>query len=311
MTDSIDFSPIFGVNDNLHYAIYNTKIKTYANGEQKISYHSYNNVCGLPKVESGGKLSDDLKEHKRYSNLLRSKQNIIDLAYHNGLIQPWEYFLTLTFDPTLVDSTNYSEVGDTLKKWLNNMKKQNPGMEYIIVPEPHKSGRIHFHGIFRNVPKWKLKEARTPNNRLIKKNGLQIYNLLNYKFGYSTVSAVQDLEAVSVYISKYMTKSLIDFSYKKRYWFSSSLQRPTVEYAIFNEDTLSFYLEKKNIKNYCKKEDENKVFIFANLTANNIYYVKFYKKEELKIYFCILCFCVRYLYNLTLSLYFSLINKAI
>lgn len=63
------------------------------------------------------------------------------------------------------------------------MKHQNPDMSYILAPEPHpKSGRIHFHGIFRNVPNWVLKEARNPHtNRLIKRNGLQIYNYNSFK----------------------------------------------------------------------------------------------------------------------------------
>lgn len=280
MIQAPNYEPLHVKNEStlLHYIYYNTKIKTYANGEQKIKYHSYDTCVGSPAVERRGNLSAESKEYSKYISLLRSKQTIIDLAYHNGLIKPWQYFLTLTFDPTIVNSYDYERVGETLVKWINNMKHQNPYMEYIIVPEPHKSGRIHFHGLFRGVTKWQLEEARSPKtNRLIKKNGVQIYNLVNYKYGYSTVSEVKDLTAVSVYISKYMTKELLNLSYKKRYWSSKSLERPKVEYARFNEETLKFYINDKDVTDIHRIESANKTSIFINIIASdNICYVNFY-----------------------------------
>ena len=149
------------------------------------------------------------------------------------------------------------------------MKHQNPNMSYILAPEPHPiSGRIHFHGIFRNVPNWVLKEARNPHtNRLIKRNGLQIYNLENYKYGYTTISKVTNLEAVSVYISKYITKELIDLCYKKRYWCSKGLERPTIEYAEFNEETLLFHIDKEKIKDKYEKSTFNSKSIYLKLRS--------------------------------------------
>lgn len=265
------FSPIHIRDDDLlHLYFYNTSIKTYANGEQKIKYHNYDTCIGLPSLRKEGRGSTESKEHSRYISLLRSKQKIIDLVYHNGLIKPWKYFLTLTFDPERVNSNNYNDVSDALKKWINNMKHQNPQMEYVIVPEPHKSGRIHFHGLFRNVPNWLLTEARNPKtNRLIKKNGVQVFNLNNYKYGYSTVSVVKDLTAVSVYISKYMTKELLNLSYKKRYWSSRSLELPKVEYAMFNEESLKFYIDDKNIVSEHKVNSASKTSIFITTKPKN------------------------------------------
>ena len=265
------FSPIHIRDDDLlHLYFYNTSIKTYANGEQKIKYHNYDTCIGLPSLRKEGRGSTESKEHSRYISLLRSKQKIIDLVYHNGLIKPWKYFLTLTFDPERVNSNNYNDVSDALKKWINNMKHQNPQMEYVIVPEPHKSGRIHFHGLFRNVPNWLLTEARNPKtNRLIKKNGVQVFNLNNYKYGYSTVSVVKDLTAVSVYISKYMTKELLNLSYKKRYWSSRSLELPKVEYAMFDEQSFKFYIDSKSVVSEHKIESASKTSIFIKTAPTN------------------------------------------
>lgn len=228
---------------------YNTVIKTYADGSQKIKSSFYSNFKGHSRKNTrGSKLSDDEWQRVSYKNLYNSKCKLIDLVYHNSMIQPWEYFVTLTFDPKEVDSLDYHEVSEALAKWTDNMKHQNPSMAYILVPELHKSGRIHWHGVFRNVPNWKLEAARSANtNRLIYKNGAQIFNLTNYKYGHTTVSKIKNQEAVSVYCSKYMTKDMIDLAYKKRYWSSRNLERPTKEYALFDEETLQFYIEKGEI----------------------------------------------------------------
>jgi len=249
-------------------AEYNVKIKTYANGEQHLTYHSYSNLKGLARKKKGSSplLEDEeSREYQKFKNLLRAKSSIIDLIYHNGLIKPWQYFVTLTFDPKEVDSMNYDVVSKVIAKWLNNMKHQNPRMSYVMTPELHKSGRVHWHGVFRDVPNWKLVPAVNSNLQRIKKDGLPIYNLSNYKYGFTTVSEIQNQEAVSVYVSKYITKDLIDKNYKKKYWCSRNLERPKMQYALLNEDSLQFYIDKYNIKDYIEKETENSKGIFCKL----------------------------------------------
>lgn len=230
-------------------AEYNTVIKTYADGSQRIKSSSYALFKGFSRKKTSGKvLTKEEKERMRYKNLYNSKSKLIDLVYHNSMIQPWEYFVTLTFDPKEVDSLDYHSVSESLAMWTDNMKHQNPDMAYILVPELHKSGRIHWHGVFRNVPNWTLTPARSAKtNRLIYKNGVQIFNLDNYKYGHTTVSKIKNQEAVSVYCSKYMTKDMIDLDYKKRYWSSRNLERPIKQYALLDEESLKFYIDKGEV----------------------------------------------------------------
>lgn len=228
-------------------ALYNAKIKSYADNSKKIKMYDYSIAKGLcRKKKSGGGSSPDDRAYSRYKHLYESRSNLIDLVYHNSLIKPWEYFVTLTFDPKEVDSLDYEVASKALAKWLDNIKHQNKHMAYVLVPEFHKSGRIHFHGLFRDVPNWVLKESRykggKSKGRLKVKNGVQIYDLVNYKHGYCEVGEIKNQAAVSVYMSKYMTKSLIDLNFKKRYWSSRNLERPSIEYAMFNEATKEFYI---------------------------------------------------------------------
>lgn len=261
-----------GKNNHLTTFFYNTKIKNYADGSQQVKYHNYCSVKGCAKKEVSGVLSEEERKRKRYNNLYNAKQNVIDLAYHNSLIKEWEWFITLTFDPNEVDSKNYEQVSEKLSMFLDNLKHQNRDMRYIILPELHKSGAVHFHGIFSNVPNLKIEEARNPKtNKLIYQNGTKIYNIKNYKYGFTTASKIKNQEAVSVYISKYMTKELIDINYKKRYWSSKNLERPTIEYAHMTEDYLKFYIDINEIKDYY--ENKNSIS-FRTVGLHNIHYAK-------------------------------------
>ena len=55
-------------------------------------------------------------------------------------------------------------------------------MRYLIIPELHKSGRIHFHGVFSDVKNQSLSPAINPyTGESILENNKQVYNLDNYK----------------------------------------------------------------------------------------------------------------------------------
>ena len=82
---------------------------------------------------------------------------------------------------------------------------------------------------------------------------MQIYNLTNYKLGFTTISEIQDQEKVSNYISKYATKELITIKHKKRYWYSRNLEKPKIEYDYLWEAlTLEEYLKDEKLSYYNK-----------------------------------------------------------
>lgn len=72
---------------------------------------------------------------------------------------------------------------------------------------------------------------------------------------------------MSVYISKYITKELINLCYKKRYWSSKGLERPTIEYAEFDEETLLFHIDKDKVKDKYEKTTSNSKSIYLKLRS--------------------------------------------
>lgn len=173
----------------------------------------------------------DLNEQEfyKYVAFKRSKNMIYKLAFNN---KPWDYFVTFTFNSDKVDRYNFSEVSKKLSKWIDNIKQKYgcKDMGYIIVPEKHKDGAWHFHGLFKNCDNLNFIDSGIKDNQ-----GRVIYNISNYKFGFTTATKLSDIDKAVSYILKYISKDLFgdNLKGKKRYWRSKNLEMPAVETAIF------------------------------------------------------------------------------
>lgn len=150
----------------------------------------------------------------------RSKSVIYDIARSNT----WEWFITLTFDPEKVNSFDYDECSKGLKNWLDRVRRKCDGdLKYIIIPELHKSGRYHFHGLLSGAYGLEFVDSGHETN------GDIIYNIGSYKLGFTTATQVKDTNRVSMYIAKYVTKELTACTKgKKRYWASRNCEKPVV-----------------------------------------------------------------------------------
>lgn len=170
-------------------------------------------------------------ERSSYESYRRTKNKIYQISRANT----WDYFVTLTFDPNKIDSTNYDIVSKCVSEWLHTIKRYYcKDLKYIIVPELHKDGKkFHFHALFANCDNLPLIYSGH------KIRGQDIYNLKCYHKGFTTVSRVQDSKRVSSYICKYITKDLCILSKgKKRYWSSRNCDLPII--TEHNFDDLQF-----------------------------------------------------------------------
>ena len=190
----------------------------------------------LPKVHTSELLNHSKKVHasepseKQREHVIQSSMNrTVQKIYEISRANIWDYFLTLTFDRNKLDSSNYNLLCDKVSKWLNNLRSRYaPDLKYLIVPELHKDGKhYHFHGLLANIGNITLKDSG------IKKNGHTIYNMSNWKYGFSTVTKVKDSNKVSSYITKYITKELCAVSKnKRRYWTSKNCD--TAKISVYN-----------------------------------------------------------------------------
>lgn len=154
-----------------------------------------------------------------YSSLWRTRSTISDIVLCND----FEWFITFTFDPDKVDSFSYQACLNKINRWIHNQRINSPDLKYLIVPEQHKSGRWHFHGVFSQ-----FKGSMRPSGHK-SSSGRPVYNVTCFRSGFTTAVAIDNREAVSHYITKYITKDLIKQFNRRRFISSKNLTRPQKE----------------------------------------------------------------------------------
>lgn len=186
------------------------------------------------------------KQHSLRSSMGRTVNVIYDIARSNL----WDWFITLTFNPDIVDSFDYQACVKKLSVWLMHVRKENPDLGYIMVPEKHESGRYHFHGLFKNCEGLGFTDSGHKD-----KTGAKIYNIGRYKYGWTTATAIKDQSRVTKYIAKYINKDLCQTAFgKKRYWASKNLDKADVQEVILDAEKMKLLKEKlANSAVYIKK----------------------------------------------------------
>lgn len=242
----IIFNPL--TSGRVHH---NTKIKVYPDGATKIIY------CSIPIFrERGLELSDkqdDLlsgfyytpdpedeitdsreehlqkaRERDRTNELIRRhRDRVRDIV----LLNDFTHFLTITIDPEKIDSFDVNAVKKKLHKWLNNQVERK-GLMYVLIPELHKSGRIHCHALVNDVFKL-VPSVRDDGSVRQTSDGKTIYNCPEWRYGFTTAIPLDHNKwRLANYVTKYITKGS-DKIFGKYFWSSKNIRR---EPLIFFDD---------------------------------------------------------------------------
>ncbi|MCM1181666.1 MAG: hypothetical protein NC347_15545 [Clostridium sp.] len=147
----------------------------------------------------------------------------------------WEYFITLTFDGAKTDRYDFDACMKKSRKWFEHQRERfAPDLKFLYVPEEHKKGGWHVHGLVADVGNMSFVDSgrvsvggkaclRDSSNC----NCPVIYNLAGWNFGFSTATKVTDYRRVSTYITKYISKELVAKTpYRHRYFRSRNIPEP-------------------------------------------------------------------------------------
>ncbi|QHS02487.1 rolling circle replication-associated protein [Pediococcus acidilactici] len=221
---------------------YNRKITDYGNGKVEIvAYHKpQQRLIGMS--HRGG--LNEKSEISDQAQLERTKKQIYDIKRRikgYALANDFMWFGTLTINPKKGDRFNYDVAKSMLLKWCRWMRDRYGKFEYLIVPELHKSGAVHFHSLLGDIPA-QFNEAKNPKtDKLLIRNGRQIYNLKDWKNGFSDCEKIVDPDRTASYITKYITKDLMnskEMFAKKRYFNSQGLKKPKVKLELTDNSDL-------------------------------------------------------------------------
>lgn len=169
-----------------------------------------------PKVREKGKVSEgsDMERSMR-----RARAKLRRLALAND----FKWFVTLTLDPAKIDRNDGAAVAAALGRWADNMVRRK-GLKYVLVPELHKKGGIHFHGFFNDVV-----EA-VPSGHY-DGAGHPVFNLPQWSLGFTTAIALYgDYPSAVGYVTKYIGKQGVR-PMGRWYYSGGPLAQPSKTYA--------------------------------------------------------------------------------
>lgn len=188
----------------------------------------------------------EYEEIKRIRSEKNSRTRTLQNIYKYSRQCVWEYFITLTFDSGKCDRYSFDDCNSKTKDWFKNQHRRfSMDLKYLYVPELHKDGAYHFHGLIADCGNMKITDSgrvsiggkaykRTESN----KHMPTIYNLDGWHFGWSTATKVTDTKRVSSYITKYITKDLCSVTKNKRRFYRSRNISEPYETTFVIEGTL-------------------------------------------------------------------------
>ena len=199
------------------------------------------------KVEFDDVMRAETERAARQRAQRRARTQVRDLARCNE----FRYFVTLTLDARSVDRYDAAAVTRKLNTWLDNAVRRY-GLKYVLVPELHKDGAIHFHGFINDALRvvdsgtvippegGKPKRPRSARQReaWLREGGHIVYNLPQWKCGFTTALELYgDYNAAVGYVCKYINKEQTKVGGR---WFyhGGDLRRPEVETVDVDFDEL-------------------------------------------------------------------------
>ena len=273
---------------------YDCKVLEYSNGCSEIRFYSEpirkrkkseplhtdvdKNIAYLEDIFGKGTIrlvpperyyeTKEQKEARERLNLInsvnRTKRKIYDLAR----ACEWNYFITLTFNGSKIDRTDFKLCMSKVRNWLQNQRRDYaPDLKFLIVPELHKDGvSWHCHGLLVDVGNMQFIDSGkcAVGKKAYDRKGLYkdfpiIYNLSGWQWGFSTAIKIHDNEGhkTEQYITKYITKqSCILTKGCHRYYASKNLSSPNVKtYCVGDKTQQNIFLN-----HYCEKNEKKVVY---------------------------------------------------
>lgn len=199
---------------------YNVKILKYANDRQQIRFYrvpiQFDNEKSkylTDKVEKKNYNQPEFEENETIENIhsiMNSRNRTIKNLYNIARSNNWDWFVTFTFDTKRINSTNYDTVMSEISSYMKGLRKKYKDMKYLLIPELHDDKiKYHIHGLVANVPDQCFEYLGFYKGR-------HAYHLMNYRLGWDYHSKVEDNDKIVSYVTKYITKALMDSTKNKR-----------------------------------------------------------------------------------------------
>lgn len=144
---------------------------------------------------------------KLVNNIIRAKTNIYDYCLNNE----FKYFVTITINSSY-NRYDLDWLRRNTSQIIRNLRlKYGLCFKYILIPEKHKNGAWHLHGLF---------DCSFEKDFYINDNGYLSWKSYD-KFGFSSISVIKDYLSCCKYITKYVKKDFESREKTKHLYFCS------------------------------------------------------------------------------------------
>lgn len=197
-----------------------------------------------PRILEGLQTVPDPTPQANPANLERSRRRALTAVRDYALSNDFKYFVTLTLDKERIDRYDYAKIIAAMRIWCDNQVRRK-GLYYVLVPELHKDGALHFHGFFPAgvevvdsgtvIPPegGRPRKPRSKKQRAewLAAGGHIVYNLPDWGFGWSTAIELYGRQTAAVaYVCKYISKAEGKVG-GRWYYHGGKLKRPDIVYT--------------------------------------------------------------------------------
>lgn len=224
----------------------NKRVKSYPDGSSQVLVSSCN-LWGADKPDKDHKIVGSRKASSVPSDraIRRARSKLMDYVLCNLDLS---LFVTLTLDKSKVDRYDRDLILSKLSVWLDN-SVQRRGLKYVLTPETHLDGAIHFHALFNDV--LQMRDSG------VKWDGKTVYNLPQWGYGFTTaIYLYGDRNRAAAYVAKYISKQTEKIG-GRYYRHSNNLLSPVVSYGYEDFDSARgdfFHIEGTNLDFIFRKE---------------------------------------------------------
>lgn len=202
-------------------------------------------ACRIPGLVDAKKKAkkNTVNDEKLGNNISRARTKVQEYAMCND----WNYFVTLTLDPAKYDRFDLSHWQHDLSEFLHNFnRRRNPEhkVKYLFIPELHKDGAWHMHGLIKGL---------SYSDLSVNENGHLDWTDYKKRFGFICFETPRNPDACANYILKYITKDLeksVAIPGGHLYYISKGLKKPDLLYR--GRAELSCPWDYEHPEGYCK-----------------------------------------------------------
>lgn len=156
-------------------------------------------------------------DEKMQGSIWRAKNRIFELAMCNN----WQWFFTGTLSPEKYNRFDLDKFHKDLTLFFRNKSKlkifNGSKIDFLLIPEQHKDGAWHMHGLLSGVPvgalqRFEIGDKMSSYIASKVRKGEPVYNWVDYqnKFGFCDLEPIKDNQAVFKYITKYINKNILE-----------------------------------------------------------------------------------------------------